>query len=602
MNIQKHTRFIALSFLMLSLILSACSTTAAQPISETTFTQLTDSVSVAATQGETTTAAISAETDTMSASSQATASQITAISADVAALTESDQTELRNDGSATHITLNGANVAVVGNGVSVNDSVVTITNGGTYVLQGTFSEGQIVVASEDDTPVYLVFDGVNLSNSTTAPLFISQAEEVIIELNAGSENVVTDGANYVFPDAETDEPNAAVFSKDDLTITGSGSLTVYGNYNDGIASKDGLFIAGGTITVNAIDDGIRGKDFVVISGGDVTVNAQGTGIKADNEDDVSLGYVYIEDGTLVLTTGGKGVNGANLVTVDGGTIVANSADDTIHSNGNIVINGGSLTLATNDDGIHADSSITINGGTIDIVQSYEGIESALITLNGGIVSVVSSDDATNVTDGSGSGGGPGGGPGGGRPGEQQTTAYTGNLFLIINGGTLIVNAGGDGLDSNGAIEMNGGLVIVNGPTEQMNGALDYNGTFAMNGGYLVAVGSSGMAEAPSTISTQNALLVNFDQTLPAGTLVHIESADGSDLLTFASSKAFQSVVFSSPDLAQGATYTISYGGTANGDALTGLYQPTDYQGGTQFVQLTLSDSITTYGARGGRRP
>ena len=144
-----------------------------------------------------------------------------------------------------------------------------------------------------------------------------------------------------------------------------------------------------------------------------------------------------------------------------------------------------------------------------------GIESALITLNGGIVSVVSSDDATNVTDGSGSRQPGGGGPGEGRPGEQQRQPTPATFFLIINGGTLIVNAGGDGLDNNGAIEMNGGLVIVNGPTEQMNGALDLM-HLCDERGYLVAVGETPAWRKHLQRFRRRMRCSSTDQTLPVG--------------------------------------------------------------------------------------
>ncbi|MBK8025857.1 MAG: carbohydrate-binding domain-containing protein [Chloroflexi bacterium] len=262
------------------------------------------------------------------------------------------------------------------------------------------------------------------------------------------------------------------------------------------------------------------------------------------------------------------------------------------------MNAGTISVATGDDGVHADASITINGGDLEITRSYEGIESAIIILNGGNAHVVASDDGVNVSDGSG--GGMMGGPGrGGRQGQGGVTSTS--LYLTINGGTLTVDAGGDGLDSNGAIEMTGGVVVVHGPTEQMNGALDYNAWFNISGGWLVAAGSSGMAEAPSTSSAQASLLINFSSTQPAGTLVHIRSSEGTDLLTFAPSKAYQSILLSSGELTTGGSYPVSLGGSSNGVASDGVYSGGTYTGGVDYTTFKASGTVMSIGARGGFR-
>jgi len=208
---------------------------------------------------------------------------------------------------------------------------------------------------------------------------------------------------------------------------------------------------------------------------------------------------------------------------------------------------------------------------------------------------VSSDDGFNVAAGND---GSGVQPGMGGPRADNFTANSNNL-LTLHGGTIWIDAGGDGLDSNGSIEMTGGTVLVNGPTEQMNGAIDYNGTFAVSGGLLAAVGSAGMAEAPDANSTQGVLLVNFNATLPAGTLVHIQNSSGEDVLTFAPTKNFQTLAFSSAALTQGETYTIFTGGGSSGTALDGLYAGGAYSGGTQFTGFTVSGTVTTLGTFAG---
>ncbi|HML22272.1 MAG TPA: carbohydrate-binding domain-containing protein [Aggregatilinea sp.] len=551
---------------------------------------------------------------------------------------------------ATQIVLNGDSIAVDGSGVTVEGSTATIVAAGSYRISGTLADGQIVVDTDDEGAVTLILNGAGLSSSTGSPLSIMNADSAEIVLQEGTENTISDGATYVFPDPEEDEPNAALFSKSDLTISGSGALTVSGNYNDGIASKDGLTITGGTISVSAADDGIRGKDFIVVEGGTITVAAGGDGLKSDNADDAALGYITvsvgifnvtagadavqaetalsIRGGEFVLFSGGgsgtyidetlsaKGLKAGVSVQIDGGTFTIDSADDAIHSNDSIVINGGAFILSTGDDGVHADATLDINDGDINITRSYEGIESAVITINGGSIRLVASDDGLNGAggnDGSGTQWGPGqgGGPGGGGPRQgggqmgqaapaqggtgQDAFAVSGDYFIYINGGTTVVDAGGDGVDVNGSIEMTGGTVIVNGPTENMNGALDYDGTFTLSGGFLVMAGSAGMAQAPSETSTQNSLLLTFDSMQAAGTVVHIQSSDGSDVLTFAPTKAFQSIIFSSPDLATGATYDVYYGGTTTGAAADGLYADGSYVPGTSYTGFTVSGVVTRIG-------
>lgn len=529
------------------------------------------------------------------------------------------------------IQLNGDSIVAAGEGVTVVDSTATIVAAGTYHFVGSLTNGQIVVDTADEGLVRLILDGVTIANQSTAPIEVRNAEKVVIILADNSQNFVSDGENYLFADAETDEPNGAIFSKADLTIAGNGSLTVTGNYNDGIVSKDGLIVAGGNITVNAADDGLRGKDYVLVEGGRLTVTAGGDGLKADNEEEADKGYILvtggevgivsgrdaleaatdllIQDGQFNLLSGGgnqaslsedssaKGMKAGVSLTIEAGLFTIDSADDALHSDQNMVINGGTFTIATGDDGLHVESAVVINGGDVTINQSYEGIEGKVITLNDGNIHLAASDDGLNVVSGgssSGNGGPGGGGPGGGGGPFGGAAVATDNYFYM-NGGYLVIEATGDGLDVNGAVEMSGGVVIVNGPTERMNGALDYDGWFHISGGLVVAAGSAGMAQAPDQDSSQYSLLVNFETMYPAGTLIHIQSEDGTDILTFAPTKAYQSIALSSPNLRDGTTYQIFVGGSATGTVTDGLYQGGNYQGGEVYASFTVSNIVTQIG-------
>lgn len=511
------------------------------------------------------------------------------------------------------ITLNGNSATVDGSGASVSGSQVTITSAGTYSLQGSLTDGQIIVNTEEKGVVRLILNGINIHNATSAPLYVLKSKKTVIILAENTNNVVTDGSAYVFASADEDEPNAAIFSKSDLSFCGSGSLTVKGNYNDGIASKDGLVIASGTINVTSVDDGIRGKDCLVLKDGNITVNADGDGLKSDNEEDATRGYILVEKGKIKITSDGdaitaqtdvlirggsftissgggsdsglhnikscKGIKAPVEIIIDYGTFVINSSDDALHSDAGVAINGGTLTLSSHDDGIHADSEITINGGNVTIAKSYESMESGLITINDGNINMTSSDDGFNATQG------------------IRTEGNDGS-FLYLNGGTIHVNSStGDGLDSNGSIVMTGGTVIVHGPKSQPEVGMDYNGTCKISDGTLVISGtSSNMTQAPSSSSTQYSVLVRFSTSQSANSIVHIQDSNGTDILTFAPVRAYQSIVLSSPDLVKGNTYTVYTGGRSTGTVSDGFYTGGTYSGGTKYTDFTITNVVTTVGA------
>jgi hypothetical protein len=559
---------------------------------------------------------------------------------------EYDQDDLDysiNSSDMSYIKLEGDSITFEGSGATVNGNIVTITSAGMYGISGTLNDGQIIVDTVDEETVVLVLNGADITYSTSAPIYVSNAEKTVITLADGTENYVTDGDSYIFEDAE-DEPNAAVFSKDDLTINGNGSLTVSANYNNGIASKDDLKITGGSITVNAVNDGIKGRDSIAIKDGMITVNAGGDGMQSNNDEDAEKGYVAIEGGTLDITAGldgiqaetsllvsggdiaitsgggsveasssvggfggrgmggnpnktdesAKGLKAGVDLTITGGEIQISSLDDALHSNVRITINGGDILLASGDDGVHADDVLTINGGVLNITQSYEGLESVIITINDGTIHLVASDDGINASSGNG------GAAAGGMPGQGPGDFESGDNYLYVNGGYIAIDAMGDGIDANGPIDMTRGVVIVNGPTSNGNGPLDYLGTFNISGGFLVAVGSSGMAQAPSESSSQYSMMYNFSAQQVAGTLVHIETDNGEEILTFMPTKEYQSVLLSSPELQNGATYVVYSGGSSTGTVTDGLYSGGKYTAGTQVASFTISSIVTGAGSsRGG---
>lgn len=553
---------------------------------------------------------------------------------------ESDYTWNTSDEVA--ITLDGDKISASGSGLVINGSTATIASAGTYRLSGTLNDGQIIVNSEAEAPIRLILDGVNISNPSSAAINIEAADKVIIILAEGSQNTLTDASNYVYPSADVDEPNAALFSKDDLTIYGSGQLTVNGNFNDAIASKDGLVIRDANITVNALDDGIRGKDYLVVENSTLNITSGGDGLKSDNDDPEALGtiqitqsivtisaegdgisaegQVEINSGTFNITTGEgssvsvsddssvKGIKGSSSLLINGGTFTLDTSDDSLHSNGSITINGGTLTLATGDDGIHADVSLEINAGTIDISTSYEGLESNVITINGAEIHIVASDDGINGSSGSGST--QGGAQFGNIPGDAQNGGFpgipgngggfgeTGSSQFTMNGGYVYVNAEGDGVDVNGTGIMTDGTLLVDGPTGSGNGALDFS-NFTISGGLLVAAGSAGMAMTPSMDSSQLSIFVALDNPASAGTLFSLQDEAGEVLVAYAPAKPYQTVVVSTPELKSNATYTILTGGSTSGTEKDGFYSGGQVSNAQTLTTVTLTSTVTTVGNAGG---
>jgi len=498
-------------------------------------------------------------------------------------------------------------------GITIEGSTLTIQSAGTYNISGSLSDGQIIVDTEDDDIVRLILNGVDINCTYNSPIYVRSAEKTMIVLQESTQNYLADGISYTYAESE-DDSNACIYSKADLTIYGEGSLSVSGNFQDGITGKDGLIISSDLIIVNAVDDGIRGKDYLYIKDGEFVITCGGDGLKSDKDEDSSKGYISIETGEFEITTGGdaitaetdvlityaemnlnsgggsqnstysstsmKGIKAGTIISIDDGIFEINSADDAIHSNGNITIKEGDFEITSGDDGIHADSDLDIHDGYFNIRESYEGLESAAGSINiyDGEILITSSDDGINISAGGGS--------------SSRGTKSTTNYSLNISGGYIFINSNGDGLDSNDAIVMSGGTVIVSSSSTNENSALDYDGSCLVSGGLLIASGTSRMDMAPSTSSTQYSALIEFSSSQAAGKMIHIESADGDQILTLNPEKSFQSLVISSPNFAKGSTYSIYVDGSYSGSEKNGLYEGGSYTAGTKHSSFTISSSVT----------
>ncbi len=436
-----------------------------------------------------------------------------------------------DESSAIPIQLNGDSAACDADGVTIEGSRIIIRQEGVYLLSGTLTDGQVVVDAGENDKVQLVLDGADITSSTSAAIYALEADKVFVTLAAGTENTLTNGGEYVALD--DNNIDAVIFAKTDLTLNGTGSLTVNAQAGHGVISKDDLVITGGNYTITAASHGLSGKDSVAIADGSFTITAGKDGIHAENADDLSQGSLSIVDGSFTITAQGdaisaqgalqidggtfalytgagsasvdmtttqtgqpgtrgqteatstateeetasqKGIKGESGFTITGGTFTIDSADDCLHAGGAMTLAAGTFTLNSGDDAIHCDDALTIQSGTFTIPYCYEGIEGASITIEDGTFDITSNDDGLNAA-----GGADSSGFGGFGKGPQDTFASGSDSFITINGGSLTVVSSGDCVDSNGALTINGGTLELtcngNGDT-----ALDCDGTYTNNGG------------------------------------------------------------------------------------------------------------------------
>lgn len=412
------------------------------------------------------------------------------------------------------ITLSDKGFATDSTGITINDNTITIQKEGTYVIDGSMKNGMIIVDVGKKEKVQLVLNGVDIKSDTSAPIYVKSADKVFVTLADGTTNTLTNGGS--FEAIDDNNIDAVIFSKDDLTLNGTGSLTISSPSGHGIVSKNDLVITNGTYEIVAASHGLSGKDSVAIADGSFKITAEKDAIHSSNDEDNTAGWVYIESG--------------------------------------------SFDFVSRSDGISATNEINIAGGTINITKSYEGLEARLINISGGTIDITASDDGLNATDKRTSAQteqsenerGFGGGFGG--PGDTQEEAN-----INISGGVVNIHAEGDGIDSNGYITVSGGTVYVMGSSGGGDGALDYGISATISGGTVVAAGQSGMAVNFCDGSTQGSILVNIQSAQQPQTDVVLLDSDGNELLSHTIERAYNSVVVSCPEIIDGGTYTLKMG-------------------------------------------
>ncbi len=389
----------------------------------------------------------------------------------------------------------------------VSDKDVSITESGTYEFSGDYSSITVNVNKDiDEDAVYLILNNAHISSKNATPINIIEAQDVVIMLQG--ENTVTQG-EIVTTDEEF--PSAAVYSKADTVITGSGSLIVTTSYSDGINSRDDLVIEGGTIVVNAVEDGIVGKDLLAISDSSITVTAGKDGLKASNDEEADKGNLIITSGEFNITAQNDGISSEQILQIDdgnfniisgggfveilneitrgegssgvvqpsslledsmkalkgldlvlnGGEFNISSYEDAIHSNNSLTVNGGVYTIISGDNALHADIDLVINDINLMVENAYEGIEGETVTINGGNISINVLDDAINASSETG--------------------------YVQITDGTISLKAMGDGIDSNGDLIIEGGNIVieVNAIYSGGDSELDVSGVYNISGGSIV---------------------------------------------------------------------------------------------------------------------
>ena len=411
-----------ISTAMLAVTMTACSAVSADSTSSVRNTEQTQETA----QNET---SVNEETKTETVT-EVTASDM---------FTERDLTQTADlSGAVTYDVTSGQNI--------------TISEEGVYVLRGEASNVTVTVDAADTAKVQIVLDGVSITNDSSPAVYVKSADKVFITTTDSTNTLKVTGT---FTDDGNVSTDAVIFSKDDITINGTGTLNIESTDN-GITSKDDLKITGSTISITCVSDALEAHDSVRVAGGTITVNTQKDGIHAENDEDNTTGFVYISGGTLKITAGDDAVHATTTLTLDGGTLDL-SGREALEAT-QVIINDGKVSISASDDGINAGRKST----------AY----SVRVEINGGDITIVM--------------------------GAGDTDAVDSNGDLLITGGTLNITAQSP-FDYDGTASKTGGTVIVNG-TETDTLSNQFMG--GMGGQGMMPGGDMGNGQMPGGESGQ----------------------------------------------------------------------------------------------------
>ena len=424
------------------------------------------------------------------------------------------------------ITLSDAGCTTDSKKVTIDGSVITITGEGDYLLEGVLSDGRIVVDVDKNEKVQLVLNGVALTSKTSAAIYVKKADKVFITLADGTKNTLANGGT--FEAVDDNNIDAVIFSKDDLTLNGTGELSVNAPAGHGIVSKNDLVVTNGTYEITASSHGMTGKDSVAVADGNFYITAGKAAVKSVNDDDLTQGNVSITGGAFTLSAGSDGITALNELNISGGRIVIDALNEGLEARV-LNLSGGELEITAQDDGLNATDKRT----DIDTDTGTEAETAADIRRGG--------------------------------KGKSHSEAS-----IKISGGVIRIDAEGDGVDSNGSFYMSGGELYVAGPSSGGDSALDYDIEASISGGIVVAAGQSGMAQNFGEASTQGAILVNTSAQNAAGSDIVLLDSEGKELLAWTMQKSYNSVVISTPEIQAGSSYTVKTGDLSTAVTMEGL--------------------------------
>ena len=492
------------------------------------------------------------------------------------------------DEKTVNVTLADASSNADDESVDIDRDTVKITGKGTYVITGSLSDGMVIVDAGDSDKVQLVLNGVDITSKTSAPVYVRNAKKVFITLAEGTDNTLANGGSY----EAIDENNidAVIFAKDDITFNGKGSLTINASAGHGVVGKDDVVITSGTYNVTAVSHSFDGKDSIRVAGGTFNLSTGKDGLHSENKDDPAKGYIYVKDGDFTIAAESDGMSAASLLRIDGGRINVTESYEGLEAK-DIILNDGDIQIVSADDGVNATDKSTAgdkgkadpdgNGERPEPLDDRERPERPA----DGEVPERPADgevperpdgtmppdfepgegfDKNNGTDSSEAGDSPdgkkmpGGSDGKKMPGGPGGGDDVQDVSVVINGGTLVIDAEGDGIDSNGSLTINGGTVYIAGPSRGGNGALDYGKEAVITGGTVIAAGDGGMAESFGEESTQESVLVNVEDQTDGGDII-LKDDSGNELIRWNVAKRFNSVVVSCPQMLKGEKYTLITG-------------------------------------------
>ena len=467
--------------------------------------------------------------------------------------TDRDYESSYNESESIRIQLNGTSASASADSVKISGTTITITEEATYVISGTLNDGRIIVEADDTAKLQIVLNGININSENTAAFYVLSADKVFVTLADGTENVLSNGGT--FESIDENNIDGAVYSRQDLTFNGSGTLTVTSPAGHGIVCKDDLVFTGGTYMVTSASHGLDANDSVRIAEASITMDAGKDGIHAENTEDASLGFVYILSGTMDIEAEGDGISAGAYLQVQDGTIhllagggyengtsqssasyggfkgggkpgrssvqavpeenstnmmpqeessrMTTSEESSTSMKGlkavsGILVSNGRITIDSADDSIHSDTSVIINGGTFELASGDDAVHA---------------EDTLTITDCN----------------MNISKSYEGleAQELYVKGGTIVLNATDDGLNASGGTDSSdttGGRDGMSGGGKQSSG----NGVIEISGGNLTIYASGDGLDSNGTVTISDGYIYVANPTAGDTSII---DADVSPVIT-----------------------------------------------------------------------